>query len=187
QLIVHSRGIAMNKRLLLLAVMFVFCLPVAAADKRVPTTDELISLQSPSGARISPDGRFVVYTVQQTNWADNSYDSQIWLANAQTGEIIKLTNSKKNNSSPIWSPDGRLLAFISDRDGKRQIYLISPMGGEARPITKVETGVASFQWSPDGLHIAFVMADPETKEAKDRKEKYSDYEMIQHDYNMSHL
>src|SRR5581483_4041210 len=130
---------------------------------------------------------FVVYTVQQTNWADNSYDSQIWLANTQTGEIIKLTSSKKNNSNPLWSPDGRLLAFISDRDGKRQIYLISPMGGEARPITKVETGVASFQWSPDGSRIAFVMADPETKETKDRKEKYSDYEMIQHDYNMTHL
>ena len=177
----------MIKRLLILLSLLLFCLPVLAAEKHVPTIDELISLQTPGGPRISPDGRFVAYTVQQVNWTDNSYDTQIWLANTQTGEIVKLTNSKKSSSNPLWSPDGKWLAFVSDRDGKRQIYVISPMGGEARVITKVDTGVSSFRWAPDGARIAFAMGDPETKEMKDRKEKYSDYEMIQHDYTMTHL
>jgi dipeptidyl aminopeptidase/acylaminoacyl peptidase len=175
------------KRLSIFLVAFLFILPLSAAEKHAPTIDELINLERPRTPRISPDGRFVAYSVRHANWTDNSYDFQIWLANTESGEVIQLTNSKRTNTSPAWSPDGRWLAFISDRDGRRQIYVISPAGGEARQVTRVETGVSQFRWSPDGARIALTMGDPETKEMKDRREKYSDFENYQHDYTMTHL
>src|SRR5216684_4564232 len=166
----------MFKRLSFLLVILAFSLSVSAIEKHAPTIDELINLERPWTPCISPDGRFVAYSVRQPNCTDNSYDFQIWMANTKTAEVIKLTNSKKTNTSPAWSPDGRWLAFISDREGRRQIYVISPAGGEARQVTRSETGVSQFRWSPDGARIAFTMGDPETKEMKDRRERYSDFE-----------
>jgi dipeptidyl aminopeptidase/acylaminoacyl peptidase len=136
---------------------------------------------------ISPDGSFVAYTVRQPNWADNKYETQIWLANTQTGSLIQLTNSKGTSFEPTWSPDGRWLGFVSDRDGAGQVYVISPTGGEARKITTSATGVLEFRWSPNGKRIAFTAPDPESEQIKRRREKYSDFEVVRHDYRMNHL
>jgi dipeptidyl aminopeptidase/acylaminoacyl peptidase len=152
-----------------------------------PTIDQSLETKGASAPRISPDGRFVVYQVSETNWEDNAFETELWIAVVATGERYQLTNAKKSSSGARWSPDGKWIAFISDRDGKRQIYLISPVGGEARQITKVETGINRAEWSPDGKRIAFTMADPESKERKERKEKLGEWEMVDEDYTMSHL
>jgi Tol biopolymer transport system component len=136
---------------------------------------------------ISPDGGFVAYTVRQPNWTDNKYETQVWLANTETVSVIQLTNSKGANFAPAWSPDGRWLGFVSDRDGTVQVYVISPLGGEARKITNSPTGVVEFHWSPNAKRIAFTMPDPDSEEMKRRHERYSDFEVVQHDYRMNHL
>jgi len=161
--------------------------PALASDKHAPTIDELIDLKVPSTPSISPDGRFVAFNVQQANWTENRYETQIWLVNTRTGELIQLTNSKGTNSDPAWSPDGRWLGFISDRDGKSQIYVTSPSGGEPRQVTAVESGVGQFGWSPNGSRIAFTTTDPDGEEIKRRRERYSDFEIVRHDYRMNHL
>src|SRR6516165_2320088 len=148
------------------------------AAAQVPDTEQALSSKPVSGPRISPDGRFVVYQVRSTNWEDDSFDTQIWVAMVPTGERYQLTSSKKSSMDPKWSPDGRRLAFISDRDGKRQIYLISATGGEATALTSVENGVSSFRWAPDGRRIAFTAAEPESKARKERKKEYGDLEMV---------
>lgn len=158
-----------------------------AKELHTPTTDELIEFQAPSSAAISPDGRFVAYTVRETHWAENSYGVQLWLAEVRTGRIVKLTNSMGANREPEWSPDGRWLAFISSRDGAPQVYVISPAGGEARPVTSLGNGVSAFRWAPDSARIAFSMPDSETQPLLDRREKYSDFESVWHDYTMTHL
>src|SRR5476651_997585 len=76
-----------------------------------PTVDQVLSLKRVGSPELSPDGLFVAYTVRQTNWDDNTYDTQIWLADAKTGATRQLTNSKKSSNSPAWSPDGSKLAF----------------------------------------------------------------------------
>ncbi|HEX6985846.1 MAG TPA: DPP IV N-terminal domain-containing protein, partial [Planctomycetaceae bacterium] len=144
-------------------------------------------MKTASGAQISPDGRFVAYVVRQTNWEENEYTQQIWLAQTATGERYQLTSGKKSSTSPQWAPDSKRLAFVSDRNGKRQIYVISPAGGEAVQLTTEENGVESAAWSPDGTAIAFTSAGPDGKEKKDRKEKYGDFEIVGGDYTMSHL
>jgi Tol biopolymer transport system component len=142
----------------------------APAGGKAPTVEQSISLRRPESPRISPDGSHVAYVVREANWKENAFEAQIWVAAAETGERFQLTRSKKSSREPRWSPDGKRLAFLSDRDGKNQVYLISLKGGEALPLTASETGVTAFEWSPDGRQIAFTAADPESKARKERKE-----------------
>jgi dipeptidyl aminopeptidase/acylaminoacyl peptidase len=158
-----------------------------AAGLSTPTIEQSLSMKTASGAQISPDGRYVAYVVTQTNWEDNDFTQQIWIAQTATGERYQLTSGKKSSSAPQWSPDSRRLAFVSDRDGKRQLYLIAPGGGEAIQLTTEESGVTGAAWSPDGSSIAFTSSGPEAKARKDRKEKYGDFEVIGGDYTMEHL
>jgi len=153
-----------------------------------PTIDQLISLRRAGSPVISPDGQWVAYTVRAANWDDNNYHTEIWLANAATGETRQMTNDlKKSSTSPAWSPDSRMLAFTSDRDDKRQIYLIDIRGGEARRLTSFEDGVGAFSWSPDGKSIAFTMTDPKTEAMKDREKTFGEFDVIGQEYRMSHL
>jgi dipeptidyl aminopeptidase/acylaminoacyl peptidase len=161
--------------------------PFASAAGQTPTIEQSLNLRSPSGPRISPDGRYVAYQVQKTNWEENAFETEIWIAVTETHQRYQLTNSKKSSSNPQWSPDSKRIAFISDRDGKRQIYLIAPGGGEAVQLTSIDTGVTGLSWSPDGSRIAFTAADPESKARKDRKEKYGEFEVVQDDYTFIHL
>jgi dipeptidyl aminopeptidase/acylaminoacyl peptidase len=159
----------------------------AAASATVPTIDESLSMKSVAGAQISPDGRYVAYSVTQTNWDEDDFVSQIWIAITATGERYQLTSGKKASTGPQWSPDSRRIAFTSDRDGKRQIYVISPAGGEAAQLTAEDSGVGAIAWSPDGASIAFTCSGPESKARKDRKEKYGEFDIIGGDYAMNHL
>jgi dipeptidyl aminopeptidase/acylaminoacyl peptidase len=173
--------------LLLAAAGFAQSSGTVPTPATVPTIEQSLSMKSASGARVSPDGHWVVYEIARTNWEENAFERDLWIVPASGGEAHQLTRGKKSSSGAEWSPDSQWIAFGSDRDGKRQIYLISPEGGEARPLTKLENGVSSFAWSPDGKRIAFTATDPESKVMKDRKEKYGEYEVVGGDYTMTHL
>ncbi len=166
--------------------LLIFSLAGAVAAQ-TPTIDQSLSFRTASSAQISPDGRYVAYTVSETNWEENAFETEIWIWSAATGERYQLTSGKKSSRGPEWSPDGKRLAFVSERDGKPHIYLISPAGGEAFAITSGDAGVGSFRWSPDGMMIAYTSTGPESKARKERKEKYGDVQVVRGDYMMSHL
>src|SRR5277367_254576 len=170
--------------------------PVAAAStSTTPTIDHSLEMKGAFSPEISPDGKRAVYEVSRTNWEDNAFERDLWIVDTATGEGHQLTASKKSSTNAAWSPDGKWIAFLSDRpgqisgspEGKKQIYVIAADGGEARQLTKVETGVNIFDWSPDSRHVAFTADDPEPKAMKDRKEKYGEYEVVHADYSMAHL
>jgi dipeptidyl aminopeptidase/acylaminoacyl peptidase len=170
------------------AIAFVVALCCSpAAGQTVPTIDQLVSLGRVGSPAISPDATRVVYTVRETNWDENAYETEIWIADVATGAVRQLTNAKKSSSQPAWSPDGRMLAFVSDRTDKRQVYLIDPNGGEAEALTSQEDGVSSFGWSPDGKQIAFTATDQKPQALKDRDKKYGEFEVVDHDQLMTHL
>lgn len=158
-----------------------------ALTAQTPTIEQSLNLKTAGSPRISPDGRFIAYTVSETNWEENSFDTQIWMAMTATGEHYQLTHAKKSSSDPRWAQDSKRLAFLSNRDGTQQIYMISPAGGEAAQLTHFEGGVTAFEWSPDGHSIAFISSGAEPKTKKDRKEKYGEFEIVEGDYTMSHL
>jgi dipeptidyl aminopeptidase/acylaminoacyl peptidase len=169
--------------------------PASPPNATAPTIDQSLELKGAFGPEISPDGQHVVYELTRTNWEDNAFERDLWIVDTATGEGHQLTASKKSSSNPKWSPDGRWIAFLSDRpgqisgtpEGKKQIYMIAADGGEARQLTKVDTGVNIFDWSADSKWMAFTADDPETKAMKDRKEKYGEYEVVHADYSMAHL
>jgi dipeptidyl aminopeptidase/acylaminoacyl peptidase len=203
------------------AVLLVSASSAPAAD---PTIDQLLGTKSVSHPRISPDGRYVTYEVLETDWKDDAYVAHVWIADLQSDRTYQLTRGKKSTDSEAWSPDGRWIAFMTERepatvepaspegrDGEtktpagpgaepksppkkdeakpaaRQIWLIAPDGGEAWPLTKHGATIGGFRWSRDGRRIAFTAPVPESKAAKDRKERYGDYEVFEQDFEQNQL
>jgi len=190
----------MVRKSILFATLFLCASAVVAGT--TPTIDQLLSLKSVSRPRISPDGRSVVYEVSETDWNDNAYVSQLWLADVQSGRTIQLTRGKKSAEDAQWSPDGKWIAFLTEREmpssdkkdkkdeakpDARQIWILSPGGGEAWLLTKHGAKIDSYAWSKDSKRIAFTAPVPETKAHKDRKEKYSDFVVFEGDYDQNQV
>jgi dipeptidyl aminopeptidase/acylaminoacyl peptidase len=159
----------------------------SADQAKVPTIDQMIELKRAGAPAISPDGRRVAYTVRETDWEENAFDTEIWIVDAADPQPRQLTRGEKSSTSPQWSPDGTRLAFISDRSDKRQLYVIDPKGGEAQRLTSVETGINAFQWSPDGKAIAYTAAEPKSDEEKERDKKYGEFVFVDEDKGPTHL
>src|SRR5262245_53257100 len=178
----------MFKRLPIIPLI-IACLSLAAnPHRRVPTVDDLLNVKSLGGAQISPDGKYVAYTVGETDWKQDAFVTQIWLANTATGKTLQLTRGEKPAGNLQWSPDGQLLAFTSNRIGdKNQIFVIYPDGGEAAQLTKAENRVNNFEWSRDGKSIAFTTSDANQKADKERKDYLGGFEVVRKEYSYSHI
>ena len=124
------------------------------AAKHPITFDDLIRMQRVSEAQISADGKWVAYMVSTPDIEANRSASNIWLVSTAGGKPKQLTQSG-HDSSPVWSPEGKWIAFLSSRSGNSQMFLISVEGGEARELTHLSTGADLLKWSPDGKTIAF--------------------------------
>ena len=158
------------------------------AQIRVPTVDDLLNVKSAGGVQISPDGARVAYIVSETDWKQDAYVDQLWIAEVKSGRTYQLTRGEKSCNNPNWSPDSQWLAFTSDRiGGKNQIFVLHPDGGEAQQLTKTENGVSGYAWSEDGKSIAFTTSDVDAKYTKERKDFLGDFEVVRKEYPFSHI
>jgi len=160
---------------------------IATGSAGAQTIDDLVALKRAGAPAISPDGRRVAYTVREANWDENRYDTQIWIVNADGSEPRRLTSGPKSSIQPAWSPDGRWIAFLSDRTDTLQLYRIAVAGGEAERLTSGEEGVTQFAWAPGSAALAFTMTDPVSAAQKERTQKYGDLTIEDQDHRMAHL
>lgn len=159
-----------------------------AAQPRIPTVDDLLSLASVGSAQLSPDGQWVAYLHTTTDFARDAFVAQLWVVPAAGGEARQLTRDPRGVSQPQWSPDGRWLTFVASReDDASQLYALSMAGGEPRRLTAAPGGVTGYAWSPRGTHLAFTSASADTALARQRRERYGAFEVVRDDYTFQHL
>jgi Tol biopolymer transport system component len=153
-----------------------------------PTNDELLSLETLGAPTLSPLGDLVVFTVTSTDWEQDSFVSQLWLAPADgSSPPRQLTTDKSGASGPQWSPDGTYITFVASRGGaKPQLYALPVAGGEAVCLTAADRGVSGHAWSPDGSTIAFLAMEPETEAWKERKDTFGDFVLFRSPTDQEH-
>ena len=151
------------KRFFALFTILILALASAAKAKeqqptRPITIDDLLKVRRVSDPQVSPDGRWIAYTIADTDLAANRRTTQIYLISTDGGEQRQLTSEKQSSYAPRWSPDGKRLAFVSARDGEAQIWTIDPAENTTaslKEVTSISTGADGPVWSPDGKWIAF--------------------------------
>lgn len=144
----------MNKYLAAFCVILLILFPVTFAQaKRPMMPEDLYQIKTVSDPQVSPDGKWIAFTISIPNLEENNFNSDIWLMPVSGGKPIQLTRGPKADHSPRWSPDGKEIAFISSRDGVANIYLIGVSGGEAKKITSSKTDLYSPLWSKNGASL----------------------------------
>jgi dipeptidyl aminopeptidase/acylaminoacyl peptidase len=142
--------------------------------------EQILDLRGLSEVQISPDGERVAFTVTEPP-KGATRNSNIWIFNTRTRDLRRFTTATKRDYSPRWSPGGKTLAFLSNRDGSTQIYLLTMDGGEASKLTDGKSDIESLAWSPDGLRIAFTAAEPATDDENKKQEAKDDARVIDKD------
>jgi dipeptidyl aminopeptidase/acylaminoacyl peptidase len=152
----------------------------AAPQEGPLTPEQTLAVRQLSDPQVSPDGRRVAFVVTGPPDGDKR-PRAIWMLDVASREVRRLTWSEGSDTWPRWSPDGRTLAFLSDRGTGTQIYLLPMAGGEAAPLTHGKGGTGGFEWSPDGRSIAFVASEPRSDEEEKKVKDKDDARVVDED------
>ena len=142
------------------------------AQQRLLTVDDMHKFHDVRDLQISPDGKWVAYTVSSVDVTADKSDTDVWMASWDGTEQLRLTSSPESENAPRWSPDGRYLAFLSGRPGKAkgtQIWLLNRMGGEAQQFTDFKDKLSSYEWSPDSKRLLLTMTERDPADTDDEK------------------
>jgi dipeptidyl aminopeptidase/acylaminoacyl peptidase len=165
---------ASTMRFVLAALFFALCaVPVAlaAAKETHPFgVRDLVAFDRLSEPKVSPDGKWIVFTVSSLDLDANKRRSDLWLVASDGSGLRQLTRNDASDTSAAWSRDGRTIYFVSTRGGSAQIWKLSLEGGEAQPATSLPLDVGNFLLSPDGTKFALSMeVYPGTTPAETKK------------------
>jgi dipeptidyl aminopeptidase/acylaminoacyl peptidase len=143
------------KRASLFLLMVVLTASTAFAQ-RAMTFEDMAAMRRIGVPQLSPDGKWIAYDASTIDLAANVRKSAIYLVPAAGGAIQQLTDGAKQDEGPAWSPDGRTIAYVSNREGgAKQVYLLDVGTKSSRKLTNLAGGAASIKWSPDGSAVVF--------------------------------
>ena len=145
--------------------------------KHTITPEDLYQIELISSARISPNGKYVVYSQQRVERKTEKKYANLWLAETDASPspaARQFTYGEQKDLLPRWSPDGAQIAFISTRGGMEkppQIYLILLQGGEARPLTDIAGEIEDFSWAPDGKRLLCMVRKTDAEQLEREKDE----------------
>ncbi|REJ76163.1 MAG: S9 family peptidase [Acidobacteria bacterium] len=172
-----------SKLVLCTAILLLVQTFFAQDSKRPVEIDDFFAMKSVGNPQVSPDGKWIAYTLSTTDLKKDKSETRIWMIPAAGGEAIPMTAKGYSASNPRWSPDGKYLSFLAkrsesgedktDSEDKPQVWTLNRLGGEAQQLTKVKQGVSGYEWSPDSKRLVLLITDPKphelTEDPKDDK------------------
>ena len=197
----------MSLRLRSSALLLAACLTVpslARAQSKGLDDSDIMRLKSVGGVAIAPDGARVLYAISAWEHPNAKGDtalgdrherrSHVFMVSAAGGAPRQLTFGERGESQAQWSPDGRMISFVTARGTgtgddapKPQVWLLPADGGESRQLTTARDGVSSYVWSPDGSRIAIVTTDTLTREAEAKLRRRDDPKVYEDDFRLNHI
>lgn len=146
-------------------MVFSFLLATEGVSNQKPyhllSIETFMEMESVGSPTISPDGKLIIFT---RSWVDKMNDqtrSNLWLVDVEGKRVRELTHGNWRDFSPVWSPDGRKIAFLSERDGSTQIHVMWLDTKEVAQLTHLERAPSNLTWSPDGRQLAFTYFVPD--------------------------
>jgi dipeptidyl aminopeptidase/acylaminoacyl peptidase len=177
------------KRISLISLLILGLSSVIAQTKSNWSPTQTIKHKVISTVRVSPNGEKVVYAVKELKTIEGKSDfiNHLFISDNNNTNTIQLTQGEKNNINPKWSPDGKQIAFVSNRDGKNNLYFLKLGGGEAERLTDLKTGINDFKWSTKGNQIAFTSSDFDTEEETGNKKSGNDWYFMNENFKQGRL
>ena len=181
--------ISITKKILFAPAVLAIFLSVAlfSQEKKPMTFLDTINLKRVSGPSLSPDGKQILFTITNADWEKNGTVSHIWRLNTDGEGLVQMTNGKDGESGGTWSPDRKMVSFITKRNDERQIFFLNNRGGEAIEFSAHKGGVLSHTWSPCGKKIYFTARDPLSEEEEQKKEDKDDAFIFERNEKNTHI
>jgi dipeptidyl aminopeptidase/acylaminoacyl peptidase len=134
-----------------------FLILLLAAPSFAITFEELASIRRIGAPHVSPDGKWIAYDASTIDLGGNARHSAVYLVPSNGGESKKITDGTKQDDGPAWSPDGKTIAYVSNKDGgAKQVWLYDVAAGTSRKLSNLSGGAASVKWLPNGSGVIVV-------------------------------